>query len=294
MDKKIRDSDVYDYRKSKLMKLNDYLKQEMANDTSKKISVRTSIGFIDGYIYYPKHLKTKCVYFNMHGGGMCLGYYQLDIPYCKLICEKSGAIVVNIDYCLAPEYKFPLAYSTTYEFIKYCDSHRRDLDFEGKKFIVGGSSAGGQIAAALVQLQNKDKNNFIKGLVMNYAPCSQNNQLQTYIDPQKAISINRIQQYQYWEYDNFEDMDNPLSSLLNSDFSIYPPTLINSAEYDSLRKGEEIFRDSLIKENIKVNYKCYKDCQHGFTHKDLKEFNPDASKDAWNRIINFIKEMANA
>ncbi|WP_159102807.1 hypothetical protein [Companilactobacillus paralimentarius] len=44
MDKKIRDSDVYDYRKSKLMKLNDYLKQEMANDTSKKISVRTSIG----------------------------------------------------------------------------------------------------------------------------------------------------------------------------------------------------------------------------------------------------------
>lgn len=284
----VKDSEVYDYRKSKEIKIAKYIRAEMANDTSVKKSIRTSIGFIDIYIYYPKTQTTNAVYFNMHGGGMCLGYYQLDIPYCKLLVKKTGAIIVNIDYCLAPEYRFPLAYTTTYQVLKYCNQNRKKLRFNDSSFIVGGNSAGGAIAMGIIQLENKEHQSFINGLVLNYAPCTQEISKKDVIDPNKAISPNRIYQYQAWEYNSIDELKDPLSNPVRSDPSIYPTTLINSAEYDSLRVGEEAFAKRLKKAGIFVDYKCFAKCQHGFTHKDLKEFNPKASKRAWDRISNFI------
>lgn len=288
----VKDSDVYDYRKSKLIKLNPYLKQQMADDTSIKKSIRTPIGYIDIYIYYPKTIKTNAVYFNMHGGGMCLGYYQLDIPYCKLLMKKTGAIIVNIDYCLAPEYKYPLTYSTTYDVLKYCNNHRKEFGFENKAFLIGGSSAGGQIAAAVIQLEKKDKQNFIQGLIMNYPPCTQEIKKQDIIDPKKAISMSRIHQYQSWEYNSEDEITQPLSSITNSDPKLYPATLINAAEYDSLKVGAEEFSKNLKENNIFVAYKCFSGCQHGFTHRDLKEYNPEQAKIAWQRITDFIVKVS--
>ena len=287
----VKDSDVYDYRKSKEIKIGKYIRTEMANDTSVKKSIRTSIGFIDIYIYYPKKQTTNAVYFNMHGGGMCLGYYQLDIPYCKLLVQNTGAIVVNIDYCLAPGYRFPLAYTTTYEVLKYCNENRKEFGFGNSKFLIGGNSAGGEIAMGVIQLEKKDHQDFIKGLILNYAPCDQKIKKQDVIDPKKAISPDRIHQYQAWEYNTIDEIQDPLSAAVNSDPRLYPDTLINSAEYDSLRAGEEQFAKQLKDVGVHVDYRCFKNCQHGFTHKDLKEFNPDASKEAWQRIADFIVKI---
>lgn len=287
----VKDSDVYDYRKSKLVKNGKHYRQLLASDRSTKRSIRTSIGFIDIYIYYPQKQLTNSVYFNMHGGGMVLGFFEEDIPYCELLSKTSGAIIVNIDYCLAPEYKFPITYQTTYEVLKYCNLHRDEFDFGNAKFIVGGNSAGGQIAGAVVQLEKQDNQKFISGLVMNYAPCTQQIRENDVIDPSKAISMDRIHQYQAWEYNSRKDFNSPLVNLTQADSKIYPTTLINSAEYDSLRPGEEKFVSNLQKVNVKVDYRCFPKCQHGFTHKDLKEYNPTQAKIAWDRIAKFITEI---
>lgn len=288
----VKDTDVYDYRKSKEERYGTYMRELKRTDHSVKKSVRTALGYLDIYIYYPKELKTNIVYFNSHGGGMCLSNFELDMPYCQKICDAIGCIVVNVDYFVAPEYKFPKTYTSMYEMIKYCNEHRDEFAFGDAKFVIGGNSAGGQISAAVIQLEKQDHEDFIKGLVLNYAPCDQHIDQTKVIDQQKVISPSRIHQYQAWEYNDASEIEDPLSSIVNSDPRIYPPTLENTAELDSLRAGEEQFAEMLQKQGTYVDYKCYSGCQHGFTHQELHEYNAEASEDAWERIESFLKKIA--
>lgn len=284
----IKDTDVYEYRRQKEVKLFPYIVKLRKEDTSIKKSIKTSIGYIDIYIYYPDEIKSKSVYFNLHGGGMVLGYYQLDQPYCQLLAKLSHSVIINIDYVVAPEYKFPLTYTTTYEVIKWCYKHSKELRISNKNFMVGGNSAGGNIAAAMIQLANKDKFFNFSGLVQNYPECDQNIKSSDIIDPKKIIKPSRVAQYKAWEYKSPEEETSPLASPINSDPRIYPSTLINTAEFDSLERGAREFGQHLKDAGVSVDYKMYKNCQHGFTHRDLKEYNQKASEDAWNRIAKFI------
>ena len=99
-------------------------------------------------------------------------------------------------------------------------------------------------------------------------------------------------QYQSWEYNSEDEITQPLSSVTNSDPKLYPATLINAAEYDSLKVGAEEFSKNLKENNIFVDYKCFSGCQHGFTHRDLKEYNPEQAKIAWQRIADFIVKVS--
>lgn len=55
--------------------------------------------------------------FSFHGGGFVLGFYELDGPYCQKLANLAGCMVINIDYCLAPEFKFPKPVHASYETI---------------------------------------------------------------------------------------------------------------------------------------------------------------------------------
>lgn len=285
------DESVIQYRLEKEEKYKNYIKSIKIKDTSKKKSIKTSIGYIDIYIYYPKIKKNNAVYFNFHGGGFVLGQYELDSPYCKLLSDLSGATIVNVDYCLSPEFKFPKVYYTSYEVIEWCFAHASELNMSNECFIVGGNSAGGNIAAGIVQLSNKTKM-LIKGLVMNYSPCKQDLIKKNSIDSDKAISESRVLQYINWQFDNMSDLTSPLASPVYSDVSVYPPTMVNTAGYDSLLEEEIELADKLRNKGISVDYKCYENCMHGYTHKELKEYNEKASSDTWKRISDFINTVS--
>lgn len=286
------DNEIYCYRMGKEISLSNYLKETRANETGVKRSIKTEIGYIDIYIYYPSICKTDAVYFNFHGGGFVLGYFELDSPYCKRLSEEAGAVVINVDYCLSPEYKFPSVYLTTYDIIKWCYFNANDLGITNKCFIVGGNSAGGNLAAGVIQLANEEGNVEIKGLVMNYPPCKQELTPKETLDISKAINQSRVVQYIAWQFEDFNDLKNPLASPVYSEKCKYPSTLINVAEYDSLRKETEEFKEMLEKQHTQVDYKCYQGCMHGFTHKEFKEYCPEASEDAWERISQFIVSVS--
>lgn len=284
----IRDEDVYDYRRYKEVQQRSYCVEIRKNDTSIKRSVRTSIGYIDLYFYYPEHSRRDAVLFNFHGGGMCLGYWELDAPYCRRLANATGAVVINVDYVVGPEYKFPLSYSTAHEIYRWCLTHAAELDISGTRVFVGGSSAGAGVAAALVQLAAQCDDRRICGLYMNYPCVMQRLEERRPSNPEKAISPHRFRQYLAWEFDRVEDIRNPLASPLLSDPCAYSDVLINAAEYDALLDDEIAFANKLQGGGVNVDFKCYQGCMHGFTHRDLKEYERTASEDAWNRIARWV------
>lgn len=289
------DKTIFDYRLKKEKKYCDMIKQERLKDNIEKISYFSKhCGYIDGYIYRPEGYDYQAnlpVVFNFHGGGMVLSYCEQDGIYCQEIANKVGVAVINVDYAVAPEYKFPLPILSAYDFIDQVIENSKRYNLQKNNILLMGHSAGGYISTALCVLNDTRKKLTIKGLIADYAVLRQDappsNRKNT--DKDKSIPVSRMEEYFNWYFNKNDDTANPLASPINADGNIFPATLIISAEYDSLKQEEVAFAKKLLKNGVEVEYKEFKDTMHGFTHKWFEEFHGEQSKKAWELMEKFIQ-----
>jgi acetyl esterase/lipase len=96
-----------------------------------------------------------CVYW-IHGGGMIMGdrFSQIDIPLEWL--DRFGAVVVSVDYRLAPEVSGTTLADDCYQGLLWTVEHADELGIDPARIIVAGASAGGGLAAG-VTLMARDR-----------------------------------------------------------------------------------------------------------------------------------------
>ncbi|MEV6815933.1 alpha/beta hydrolase [Micromonospora sp. NPDC051296] len=96
-----------------------------------------------------------CVYW-LHGGGMVMGdrFSQIDIPLEWL--DRFGAVVVTVDYRLAPEATGTTLVDDCYHGLLWTAEHAAGLGIDPARLIVAGISAGGGLAAG-VTLMARDR-----------------------------------------------------------------------------------------------------------------------------------------
>ena len=87
------------------------------------------------------------VYF--HGGGWVLGDLDSHEAHAIRMANRAGVVVLNVDYRLAPEDKFPAAIDDCEAAVAWAHAHLDQLGGAGKPLAVGGDSAGGNLAAAV-------------------------------------------------------------------------------------------------------------------------------------------------
>ncbi|MFF3713063.1 alpha/beta hydrolase [Streptomyces phaeochromogenes] len=92
-----------------------------------------------------------CVYW-MHGGGMVMGdrFSQIDIPLEWL--DEFGAVVVSVDYRLAPEATGTALVDDCYQGLLWVAEHSAELGIDPARIVVAGASAGGGLAAGVTLL----------------------------------------------------------------------------------------------------------------------------------------------
>src|SRR2546422_4492162 len=93
------------------------------------------------------------VYF--HGGGWVIGDLDTHDVLCRQLTAWAGITVVNVDYRLAPEHKFPAAADDAWAATRWVVAHASELGLDAGRLAVGGDSAGGNLAA-VVALQARD------------------------------------------------------------------------------------------------------------------------------------------
>ncbi|MDN4594742.1 alpha/beta hydrolase [Polycladomyces subterraneus] len=96
---------------------------------------------------------------------------EMDDVWCRVIADRADCVVVNVDYRLAPEHKFPTAaLEEGYGVIKWMYDQPEQLGINRERVAVGGHSAGGNLAAAICLL-TRERNEFPIALqILDYPP----------------------------------------------------------------------------------------------------------------------------
>ena len=104
-------------------------------------------------VYRPRSLVSPApILLWLHGGGFIMGKPEMDEATCSDYAHTLGLVVVSVDYRQAPEHPFPLALNDGYAALRWIAAQAAPLGVDVQRLAIGGQSAGGGLAAALVQL----------------------------------------------------------------------------------------------------------------------------------------------
>ncbi|MEV3936816.1 alpha/beta hydrolase [Glycomyces sp. NPDC049804] len=110
------------------------------------------------------------VHVNFHGGGFVMRGMAFDDPLCRCLAAEAGAVVVNVDYAVAPQHRFPAPTLQAFQVVQWIAAHGREHGWDGARMTVGGQSAGGSIAAAVARQAFELGGPPIALQVLHYAP----------------------------------------------------------------------------------------------------------------------------
>ncbi|MDP9181762.1 MAG: alpha/beta hydrolase [Actinomycetota bacterium] len=88
----------------------------------------------------------------IHGGGFVVGGIDSCDHICRRLAHESGAVVVSVEYRLAPDHAFPIPVHDSADAAYWLIEHADELGVDPSKLVVGGDSAGGNLAAVLAVL----------------------------------------------------------------------------------------------------------------------------------------------
>jgi acetyl esterase/lipase len=86
---------------------------------------------------------------NFHGGGFTLGDATDDARWASEVVHEVDAVVVSVDYRLAPKHPFPTAVEDGVDAILFLAEHAEELGLDGQRIAVSGFSAGGNLSFAV-------------------------------------------------------------------------------------------------------------------------------------------------
>ncbi len=207
-------------------------------------------------------------YVYFHGGGWWMGNIAMTESECRHIVRDVGCVVVSIDYHLAPEHKFPIPVEDCYTATTWVVEHADELAVDRERLAVGGSSSGGNLAAA-VCLMARDRRGPLLSFQLLVNPVTDRNfETPSYYQNSDGYGLTRDTMSWFWDLYLSEpsDASNPYAAPMQArDLSGLPPALVITAEYDPLRDEGEEYGRRLQAAGVPATVSRYDGMIHGFT-----------------------------
>jgi acetyl esterase len=202
-----------------------------------------------------------------HGGGWVIGDIQTHDGICRSLANAAGAVVVSVDYRLAPEHKYPAAAEDSFAATRWVASEARRLNVDPSRIAVGGDSAGGNLAA-VVALMARDRGGPALAFQLLVYPVTQHAfDTASYRENSEGYLLTRASMEWFWNHYLRSAADGRqayASPMLAASLERLPPALVMTAEYDPLRDEGEGYADSLRRAGVPVTVTRYKGLVHGF------------------------------
>jgi acetyl esterase len=222
---------------------------------------------------FPMHL-----YF--HGGGFFANNPWILDSWCQRIADGAQCIVGSAQYRLAPEHKFPTAAEDAYAALLWFSEHGVELGGDPTRISVGGSSAGGNLAAVSALMARARGGPRLALQVLEIAVLDLTMSTPSYEEFAEGYVLTKraMKQYADWYLGRPEDALNPLASpLLADDLSLLPPALIMTAECDPVRDEAEAYGWQLTAAGVDATVKRWDGMFHASQYMD--KLIPDIAAD---------------
>ena len=217
-------------------------------------------------VYTPESDGPLPVLVWMHGGGFVLGDVQSYDPVCRVLADELDCVVVAPDYRLAPEHPFPAGLRDCYAVVEWAAS-RTEMLGGSDRLVVGGDSAGGNLAASVSLLARDRDGPEIDYQALVYPtttfsyefaddPCGEDCYFITEPDLEWSWDL-----YLENEVDGMSPYASPLRAR---DLSDLPPATVLTAEFDPLREEGVAYADRLEDAGVAVEHVHYDRMVHSF------------------------------
>lgn len=223
-------------------------------------------------IYKPGKRGKLPVVVYFHGGGWVFGDIDSYDEMARLICDECQVVVVNVDYLLAPEHRFPEPLFSCVQSVVWTKQNADAFGGDPDTVLVMGDSAGGNLSAATA-LECAHRNIELAGQVVLYGPL-------VHMDYAAKASVRewpeRDQRFGptfastawYWGHyigEADRGADPRASVLLETDMASAPPALIAAGMLDTFCEECVVYGHLLADSRVKVHISEYPRLTHGYT-----------------------------
>lgn len=243
--------------------------------------------------YTPSNEPMLPAIIYLHGGGFVLGNLDTHDRIMRILAERSGAVVVGVDYRLSPEAKFPSAIEEAVTVAQYLHVHGEKYGIEGDDLSFAGDSGGANLSlgAALYLRDEEGDCSYIKTLILYYGLFGLKDSVSQRLLGGSWDGLTQSDLDYYMDCycaDKEQDMKSPYLDCLSADFGLgLPACYIAAAEFDPLRDDSATLALLCQENNIPHRYEMFTGVIHAFLHHSRML---DEANDALEHGATFFKE----
>jgi acetyl esterase len=234
------------------------------------LSIPAAHGVIPARIYTPRKLRkangrAPCLVF-FHGGGWVIGNLETHDVVCRKLAEEGELIVISVDYRLAPEHRFPAAVDDSIIATKWIAANAAGLGIDASRLIVGGDSAGGNLAAVVSLAARDDGGPDIAGQLLIYPSTDMSRKHASHQEPETSILLTHS--VIGWFLDHYlgdaDIFDWRASPARAKSLAGLPPAYVLTVGGDPLRDEGDEYAARLKEAGVRVAYRHFAGQFHGF------------------------------
>ena len=203
-----------------------------------------------------------------HGGGWVIGSIDTHDVTARELANGSGAVVVSVEYRLAPEHRFPAAVDDAWAATQWVADNAARIGADASRMAVAGDSAGGNLAA-IIAIHARDAGLPLRLQLLVYPAVDASMSSRSIRD--NGVGYFLTEADMDWFYGHYTDTtrrdDRPsdwrLSPILG-DLSGVAPAVVLTAEFDPLRDEGEAYAEKLRAAGVEVSASRYDGLIHGF------------------------------
>ena len=227
--------------------------------TVRDITIPVDGADLGARVYTPDGSGPHPVVMFFHGGGWVICSLDTHDHLARAICRDAAAVVVSVDYRLAPEFRYPTAAHDCFAATKWVADNASSLNADAGRLAVCGDSAGGNLSAVVSQMARDAGGPTISFAALIYPAVDMTAKGGSLDDNATGYFLETAGMEWFMNHylSDEERAEAMASPLLHDDLSGLPPCFIATCELDPLRDEGEAYAAALTAAGCHVESKRY-------------------------------------